>query len=691
MRTSSDRISALRRMSVPDLAALLGRVPAVVDSMDGRGPLLPPDEGGRRTLVRADRSLTHLGVMLSSPSGLLAVIGSLNVLERQLLSLATLHDGVLSREQAVAEAGESRALDQAVDALAQLLLAHPPHEEHEWLVLRTGVARFVPLPGIRIYDALQSLPGSDLDVLLQRLGAELLPNRHEDRRRLVGHLLRRHEVAEALREELEPEPRRLLERLVEHGSTRVADLGLPPFDPWDRRGGPLHELTRAGLTGVDTSRQMAFAWLDVAYGLRQRMFDTWPLTPPAVEPQPLADPGPRTPRVIRRLQMLLDLWAGDPAPGLAAGGIGVRPIRAAAKGFGIGEGEVGLLVHLAVDLGLLGQTEEGDWAPTPGRVDFARLGVAEQWAALVATWRASGTVDEHAGLPNRWNGEGVWPTPETHRVAVLDVLTTLEEGTGVDAGTLTGLCRWRYPDALGPDGADAIITALRALDLVPPDGPVGLTGLARALLADGAEGAAQAMGPVAEQVIVQADHTVVAPSSLAPAVGSMLAAIAELESDAGAQIWRITARRVAEALADGHTRDEIVAFLTTASSVPVPGNVLVTIDDAAARHGRLRIGTVGCYLRGEDAADLSGAVAVSAAKLRMLSPTVAVSPLSRDAVIKALRVRGVVAAAEDGDGAMLPPRRVSGVALEETGLPEEATATPVDLLDLAAELLSGEG
>ena len=39
----------------------------------------------------------------------------------------------------------------------------------------------------------------------------------------------------------------------------------------------------------------------------------------------------------------------------------------------------------------------------------------------------------------------------------------------------------------------------------------------------------------------------------------------------------------------------------------------------------------------------------------------------------------------------LPPRRVSGVALEETGLPEEATATPVDLLDLAAELLSGEG
>ena len=678
-------------MSVPDLAALLSRVPAVTESLDGRGPLMPRDDGGRQTLVRADRSLTHLGVMLSSPTGIQAVIGALNVVERQLLSLAVLHDGVLRRDQAVAEAGDHRALDQAVEALAGLLLAHPPFEEHEWLVLRHGVGRFVPLPGIRIYDALQSLPGSDLDVLLQRLGAEVLPNRHEDRRRLVGHLLRRREVAESLLEDLEPDPRRLLELLVEHGSQRVADLGLPPFDPWDRRGGPLHDLTRAGLTGVDTSKQRAFVWLDVAYGLRQRMFDTWPVTPPAVDPQPLADPGPRTPRVIRRLAMLLDLWAAEPAPGLAAGGIGVRAIRAAAKGFGVDEGEVGLLVHLAIDLGLLGQTDEGDWAPTPARVDFARLTPARQWAALVSAWRRSETVDEHDGLPNRWNGEPAWPLPEPNRLAVLDVLGTLEEGTGVDADTLTDLCRWRYPDALGPAGAEAIITALRVLDLVPLDGPVGLTTLARALLADGPDGATSAMGPVAEQVIVQADHSVIAPPSLAPSVAAMLAAVAELESDAGAQIWRITPRRVAEAMADGHTRDDIVAFLTEASSVPVPGNVLVTVEDAAARHGRLRTGSVSCYLRGEDAADLSGAVAVSAAKLRLLSPTVAVSPLSRDAVIKALRARGVVAAAEDGDGALLPPRRVSGVPLEETGLPPVEEAAPVDPLDLAAELLSAEG
>ena len=106
----------------------------------------------------------------------------------------------------------------------------------------------------------------------------------------------------------------------------------------------------------------------------------------------------------------------------------------------------------------------------------------------------------------------------------------------------------------------------------------------------------------------------------------------------------------------------------------------------------MRAGVVGSYLRGDDPADVAAAAAVSAAKLRVLAPTVAVSPLSREAMIKALRTRGIIAVAEDGDGALVPPRRTSGVALDDTGLPQEIDrgATP-DTMTLAEELLAAEG
>ena len=347
---------------------------------------------------------------------------------------------------------------------------------------------------------------------------------------------------------------------------------------------------------------------------------------------------------------------------------------------------MGLLTHVAVDLGLLGETDDGRWAPTAGVAPFAAMPPARQWAAMVAAWRESVTIDEKSTLPNRWNGEIVWPSPTVHRTSVLDVLHMLEEGTGVDDDALADLCGWRYPDSLGAEGAGSIIQALRVLDMVPAEGAVGLTVMARALMDGGVAEVTRVMGPTAEHVIVQADHSVIAPPGLSPAIAQRLAAIADLVSDAGAQIWRITAARVGQAMADGLTRDAIVEFLSEVSSVPPPSNVLVTIDDVAARHGRLRAGTVGSYVRCDDPADLAGAAAVSAAKLRVLSPTVAVSPLARDKLIVALRAKGLLAIAEDGDGLAIPPRRTLGTALPDTGIPASTDVTPPDTYALAQDL-----
>lgn len=672
MRASTDRISALDRMPVTDLAALLGRVPALARALDG------PD----------DQNLTTLAVRLASPGGITQVIAALNVLERQLLMMAAVHDGAVARRVVTAEAGDHRELDQAAGALALLTLAHPVDTEGDWLVLRPGVLRHAPLPGMRIYAALANLSGSDLDMLLQRLGATDIPYRHEDRRRLVGHLLRQPAVARELYEALDPEPARILDLLVDHGPQRVADLGHKPFDPWDRRGGPLHSLVQLGLAGVDLHDQTMFSWLDLRMGLRGRLFDHWPLRPPPVTGQPLNDSGPGTSRVVRRLHLLLDHCSTAPLPSLAAGGIGVRPLRAVAKGFGLEPGEVGLLVHLAIALGLLGTTDDDHWAPTSAVAEFAAASPARQWAAIIMAWRTATTIEERAGLPTRWTGDIVWPSQEPHRTAVLDVLRTLDVDTGVDEDTLTRLCDWRYPQALGAEGAGAVVQTLRLLDLVPADGPVGLTTMARTLLAGGADRVEQLTGPEVEQVVIQADHSVIAPPGLSPRVAGELAAVARLESDAGAQIWRITTERLADAMAGGWTRDQLVAFLTRASSVEVPANVLVTVDDVAARHGRLRTGTIGCYLRCDDPVDLAGAAAVGAAKLRVLSPTVAVSPLSRDKLTAALRAKGLVAVAEDADGATIPVRRSIGTPLPDTGAPADTDPALPDALALAQRLVA---
>ncbi|MEE8600016.1 helicase-associated domain-containing protein [Euzebya tangerina] len=680
MRASTDRISALGRMPAPDLAALLSRVPDLASQLG-----LTDVSGG----ATSDVGLTDLGILLASPRGILSVIRSLNRLERQLLIMAALHDGAVSREQVIAEAPDTPELDHAASALALLTLAYPADSEGAWLVLRPGVTRHVPLPGIRIYSALANLASADLDMLLQRLGAIDIPYRHEDRRRLVGRLLRQPDVARDLHESLEPEAARIIDLLVEHGDQRIADLGLPPFDPWDRRGGPLHQLVQSGMAGVDLNKQRAFSWLDLRIGLRGSLFDDWPTGPPAVRPEPLQDTGAATPSVLRRLHQLLELWGKEPAAALASGGIGVRVMRGTAKAFGMDVGAVGMLVSLAIDLGLLGQTEEADaWGPTAAAATLDQETTGTQWAQLVAAWQHATTIDERAGLPTRWNGDAVWPAQDANRAAVLRVLTSLDPGVGVPPEVLGELCAWHYPESLGVEGATAMVQALRLLGLVPAAGPVGLTTLGRTLLTSGPTQVDRQLGIAAEHVIVQADHSVVAPPNLAPGIARQLASVAVLESEAGAQIWRITSERIAEAMAAGRSRDELVTFLTETSQVPVPPNVVVTIDDAAARHGRLRAGVVGSYLRCEDPVDMTGAAAVSGAKLRVLSPTVAVSPLSREKLIGALRARGLLAVAEDGDGLTIPPRRVVTEPLEWVDQPDLDLVHTPDGLAIAERLLA---
>jgi predicted DNA-binding transcriptional regulator YafY len=101
----------------------------------------------------------------------------------------------------------------------------------------------------------------------------------------------------------------------------------------------------------------------------------------------------------------------------------------------------------------------------------------------------------------------------------------------------------------------------------------------------------------------------------------------------------------------------------------VPQALTYLIDDVARKHGGLRLGVAGCYLRSDDAAllvEVNADRRLAALQLRMIAPTVLVSPWQPTRVVPALREAGYAPVQEDGGGGLLiakaktfraPPRR----------------------------------
>ncbi len=115
----------------------------------------------------------------------------------------------------------------------------------------------------------------------------------------------------------------------------------------------------------------------------------------------------------------------------------------------------------------------------------------------------------------------------------------------------------------------------------------------------------------------------------------------------------------------GAVRADLHALLAARSRTPVPQPLSYLIDDVARRHGRIRIGLAGSYVRCDDDGLLSEVLAdrrVESLRLRRLAPSVLVSPLAPERVAERLREVGYAPAAESPDGALLLRRPDAGRA-----------------------------
>ncbi|WP_213455262.1 helicase-associated domain-containing protein, partial [Rhizomonospora bruguierae] len=407
---------------------------------------------------------------------------------------------------------------------------------------------------------------------------------------------------------------------------------------------------------------------------------------------------------VRWTEGLLEALGAEPAPVLRSGGLGVRDLRRLARTAGVAEPAAALLLEACVAAGLLGEAEQPGAAGRAGETRFLpsvayegwrALPIAERWYRLARGWlvmtRQPGLVgqrddrdrpisalapeSERAGAPAARRGAlGVlaelppgaapavaevlrllaWRAPRRARGRETMHREALEEAqhlglTGL--GSLTGFGRLLLAEGL-PEGGEANAAEDDPLGLRPDaDGQPGPSAAMRAL-------DALLPAPV-DHLLVQADLTVVVPGPPEPALADELELIAEPESSGGASVYRVTADSVRRALDAGYLAGDLHTLFARRSRTPVPQALTYLIDDVARRHGGLRAGPAGAYLRSDDEPALTQVLAdkrLSGLNLRRLAPTVLVTPLTAGRLLTALREAGYAPVAEDATGAAVLTR-----------------------------------
>ena len=127
----------------------------------------------------------------------------------------------------------------------------------------------------------------------------------------------------------------------------------------------------------------------------------------------------------------------------------------------------------------------------------------------------------------------------------------------------------------------------------------------------------------------------------------------ELESAGGASVHRVTTASVRRALDSGYTADDLHDVFRRRSRTPIPQGLTYLVDDVARKHGGLRVGLAGAYLRSDDETLISEVLAdrrLESLALRRLAPTVLCTQYQVGRLLGALRDAGYAPVQEDGTG-----------------------------------------
>ena len=396
--------------------------------------------------------------------------------------------------------------------------------------------------------------------------------------------------------------------------------------------------------------------------------------------------------LVRNVETLLEALAADPAPVLKTGGLGVRDLKRLARATTLDEGSAALFLEVAYAAGLLGESDpagslrsvtvsraggalDETFLPT-GAYDLWRaLSIAQRWDALVRSWLAMTRQPGLIGQRDDRDRPITALSPEAERAGAprarreaLLALADLPPGSAPTVDEVLELLTWQAPRrarGLVPAHRDALagaallgVTALGALTsyarlmLEPSDtDPLGA-----ATPSDAVRTLDALLPAPVDHVLVQADLSVVVPGPPEPELATELEVVTERES---ASVYRVTPASVRRALDVGFSAHDLHHLLNRRSRTPVPQTLTYMIDDAARKHGGLRTGSAGGYLRSDDEALIAEVLAdkrLAGLSLRKLAPTVLVSPYQVSRLLGALREAGYAPVAEDAGGATVLSR-----------------------------------
>lgn len=383
---------------------------------------------------------------------------------------------------------------------------------------------------------------------------------------------------------------------------------------------------------------------------------------------------------------LLSRWGPAPPRVLRGGGLSVRDLRSVARHLDVDRAQAAFVVELALAAELVADDGELEpvWAPTTRYDEWRSLPGADQWAILADAWRGStrashlvGTTSD-TGVVNALGEGPEWPAIRSLRHSVIEVLAEAGTGVALPPTVVTNALVWHRPRRL-PGDVDAVVTALlteaRQLGVVARG---ALSSAGRALLNGGNPSAlAAAMRPhvpaPVDRIVLQADLTAIAPGPLAGSLAEFMRLIAVVESRGGATVHRFTPESVRRILDAGWSADKVLTRLAEVSMTPVPQPLDYLVHDVARRHGRLQIGTAGCYIRSDDEATLAALIVhrdLELLRLRQIAPTVLVSPVTPSMARGVLQDNGFVPVLESATGDIVisrpTPRRAQRAGRQPT-------------------------
>lgn len=452
--------------------------------------------------------------------------------------------------------------------------------------------------------------------------------------------------------------------------------------------------------------------LEVGLALRGgRPFPSESFRRPTVPSLPLTPPPPfaaeeRVAALDQAVERLIDSWGQRPASLLKNEGIGTREVKRLAAATELAERDTFRLIEMAAAAGLIvGDSKRRVALPTAAGDEWLDLPAADRWWALAHSWLETSMYPSLAGaldsrnkvIPALGYGRHFDSQAAGQRRGVLRALLGLPPGTGTDEESLAELAAWDAPMLWHevPGSPTTMVkwtlAEMEFLGLAVGGAP---TALAAALLDGDVQGARDLLGAgegATWQLVLQADLTALVTGRPPSSVRAELEVLADAESRGSATVYRISEHSLRRAFDAGYGSRTILDFLDLHAAKGVPQPLAYLVEDVERRHGQVRLGRAGCYLRFEDpalAAQVLRAKKTAKLGLRQIAPTVLVCDQTNAAVLEAVRAAGYLPVVEASDGSVVHApvnrhRAESPPARSEPG--RRSTAGPEVRTDGAAD------